>query len=112
MTLHMLFPNEIRIHSQDVRIAGIAIADWVSAAHEGWLVIYRSPKFSSTEIVGCAPIRQGLNLGVKVAINLLLISNCHTLFAVLQPDNDASTYSSEAMIIEPVAIDQVPQMAA
>ena len=81
------FPNQITIRNQDVRATGIAIASSVSANQDGWLVIYRNSDLSSSEVVGYAPVHQGLNMGVKVVVSLPLISDRPMLFAVLQADN-------------------------
>ena len=78
------FPNQITIRNQDVRATGIAIASSVSANQDGWLVIYRNSDLSSSEIVGYAPVHQGLNMGVKVVVSLPLIGDRPMLFAVLQ----------------------------
>jgi hypothetical protein len=79
-------PNQITVHNQDIT-SGIAVMDSVTAAHDGWIVIYKNPNLSTGEIVGYAPVSQGTNKDVKVTIDTAKVGDLPTLWAVLQADN-------------------------
>ena len=78
--------NQITIQNQDVN-TGIVIVDSVTAAQDGWVVIYKSPNFSPDEVVGHAWVHEGTNMGVKVIVNMPAIGNPPMLWAALQADN-------------------------
>ena len=82
-------PNQISVRSQDIG-NGILMVDSVTAAQPGWIVIYKSPNFTDDEILGYAPVQQGVNTNVKVTIDtarLKLDEQIYTLWARLQADN-------------------------
>ena len=62
--------------------------DSVTAAQDGWIVIYKNPNFTSGEIVGYAPVHQGTNTNVKVTIDTAKVGDLPTLWALLHVDND------------------------
>lgn len=82
-------PNQITVRSQDIS-NGILMVDSVTASQNGWIVIYKSPNFTDGEILGYAPVQQGVNTNVKVTIDtarLKLNDQIYTLWARLQADN-------------------------
>jgi hypothetical protein len=63
------------------------MVDSVSAAQDGWIVIYKDPSnFTSGQVVGYAPVHQGANSNVKVTLNTAKVGDLPTLWAVLQAD--------------------------
>lgn len=80
-------PNQITVHNQDLN-SGVIVIDSVTAAHDGWVVVYKNPNFTPGEIVGYAPVRQGTNKDVKVTINTAKVGDLPTLWARLHVDND------------------------
>jgi hypothetical protein len=80
-------PNQITVHNQDIN-SGVIVLDSVTAAHDGWVVIYKDPNFTSGEIVGYAPVHQGLNTDVKVTIDTAKVGDLPTLWARLHEDKD------------------------
>jgi hypothetical protein len=82
-------PNQITVRSQDIG-NGILIVDSVTAAQNGWIVIYKEPNFTSGEIIGYAPVHMGTNTDVRVTINtarLKLSDQIYTLYVRLHADN-------------------------
>jgi hypothetical protein len=78
--------NQISVDSQDIS-SGVIVVRSVTAAADGWIVIYDGPDFSDGEIVGHAPVYQGVNTDVKVTLNSRLVSTDHpTLWARLHVD--------------------------
>jgi hypothetical protein len=82
----MLLPPAIAIKSQDVKHTNPIIADSVTTPVDGWLVIYQDKPFDSGMVVGYAPVYQGINTGVQVAIDAKRIGDKPTLWAVLHTD--------------------------
>jgi hypothetical protein len=80
-------PNQITAHDQDIT-SGVIVIDSVTAAQDGWVVIYRNPNFTSGEIVGYAPVHQGSNTDVKVTLDTAKVGDLPTLWAQLHVDND------------------------
>ncbi len=79
--------NQITVHNQDIT-SGVIMLDSVTAAQDGWVVIYKDPNFTSGEIVGYAPVKQGVNTNVKVTIDTAKVADAPTLWARLHVDND------------------------
>jgi hypothetical protein len=79
-------PNQITVRNQDIT-SGIVVIDSVTSAQDGWIVLYKNPDLTTGEIVGYAPVSQGTNTDVKVAINTAKVGDLPTLWAVLQADN-------------------------
>ena len=77
--------NQILIHNQDIN-TGIIEVDAVTAAQNGWVVIYNNPNFTSGAIVGYAPVYKGTNMGVKVTVDTSKLANVPALWAVLHVD--------------------------
>ncbi len=78
---------------------GIIVIDAVTAAQDGWAVVYEDPDQSPTdeypdvspdEIVGYAPVKAGVNTNVKVKIDTRRAGNKPTLWVVLHVDNPVS----------------------
>ena len=61
--------SQITIENQNVN-SGIVVIDSVTAAQNGWVVIYENPSLDSSDIVGHAWVHQGVNPGVKVIVNM------------------------------------------
>jgi hypothetical protein len=80
-------PNQITVHDQDLT-SGVIVLDSVTAAQDGWVVIYKNPDFTSGEIVGYAPVHPGTNTDVKVTIDTAKVGDAPTLWARLHVDND------------------------
>jgi hypothetical protein len=67
---------------------GIIVLDSVTAAQDGWVVVYRQPGFKESDIVGYAPVYQGENHGIKVTIDTTkLTEDVPMLWAMLHSDN-------------------------
>jgi hypothetical protein len=69
--------------------------DSVTAPQDGWVVVYKNPNFTSGDIVGYAPVHQGVNDNVKVTLDARRIYTGAdrttlqpTLWVRLQQDND------------------------
>ena len=62
--------------------------DSVTAAQDGWVVVYKSPSnFTAGEIVGYAPVHQGVNTNVPVTIRTDRVKDLPGLWMMLQADN-------------------------
>ena len=61
--------SQITIENQNVN-SGVVVADSVTAAQNGWVVIYKKPSLNSSDIVGHAWVHQGVNTGVKITVNM------------------------------------------
>ena len=86
--------SQITVRDQDLG-SGVAMIDSVTAPQDGWVVVYKSPNFTSGDIVGYAPVQQGVNSNVKVTIdgrrinaNAARADMVPTLWVRLQNDND------------------------
>lgn len=60
--------NQIPVRNQSLN-TGVIVIDSVTAAQDGWVVIYREPGLNPSDIVGYAPVYQGTNYGVKVTVD-------------------------------------------
>jgi len=80
-------PNQIVVKTQEIG-SGIIVVESVTAAQDGWIVIYKNPNFTVGEIVGYAPVRQGTNTNMKVTIDTGRIGDQSTLWARLHVDNE------------------------
>ena len=78
--------NQITVRDQNLD-TGIATIDSVTAANNGWVVLYKAPDFTTENLVGYAPVHAGTNLGVKVVVSLPKINRQPTLWSVLQSDS-------------------------
>lgn len=78
--------NQISVRDQNLD-TGIVVVDSVTAARGGWVVIYKDPDFTVRNLVGYAPVHEGINLGVKVVVSLPKIDQRPALWVVLQTDN-------------------------
>ncbi len=76
----------IVIKSQDIKYINPILADSVTTPVDGWLVIYKDKPFDSGKVVGYAPVYQGTNTDVKVAIDAKRVGDKPTLWAVLHTD--------------------------
>ena len=80
-------PNPIVVKSKQGLGSGVIVVESVTAAQDGWIVIYMNPDFSNSKIVGYAPVRQGLNTNVRVTLKTEKIGDQSTLWARLHVDN-------------------------
>jgi hypothetical protein len=88
-------PGPIVVKDQDVT-NGVITIDSVTAPQDGWVVVYKDPNFSSGDIVGYAPVKQGVNPNVKVTLDARRIDannkgrtgTLPTLWVRLHVDND------------------------
>ncbi len=80
-------PNQITVHNQDIH-SGIVMIDSVTAAQDGWIVLYKDTNFSPGAIVGYAPVKAGMNANVKVNVDTRKVGDAPTLWAQLQVDHD------------------------
>jgi hypothetical protein len=80
-------PNQIVVKTQEIG-SGVIVVESVTAAQDGWIVIYKNPNFTIGEMVGYAPVRQGPNTNVKVTIDTGRIGDQPTLWARLHVDNE------------------------
>ncbi len=78
--------SQITIENQNVN-SGVVVADSVTAAQNGWVVIYKKPSLNSSDIVGHAWVHQGVNTGVKITVNMPAIGNPSMLWAAFLADN-------------------------
>ncbi len=87
--------DPIVVKNQDVN-TGIVVIDSITAAQDGWAVVYDNPDMSpsdeypdvsSDEVVGYAPVKAGVNTHVKVKVDTRRIANKPTLWVVLHVDN-------------------------
>ncbi len=76
----------IVIKSQDINHINPIVADSVTTPVDGWLVIYKDKPFDTGMVVGYAPVYEGTNTGVKVALDAKSIGDRETLWAVLHAD--------------------------
>ncbi len=86
--------SQIKVQSQDLN-TGVIVLDSVTSPQDGWVVVYKNPNFTNGEIVGYAPVHQGVNTNVKVTVdtNKLFTDKDQTvmlptLWARLHVDND------------------------
>lgn len=82
-------PNQITVHNQDLN-TGVILLDSVTAAQDGWVVVYKNPNFTNGEIVGYAPVKAGTNKDVKVTIDTTKVGEAPTLWARLHVDNEVN----------------------
>ncbi len=78
--------SQIKVRDQDLN-TGVIVIDSVMAPQDGWVVVYKNPNFTSGDIVGYAPVRQGANSNVKVTIDTKRVVDQPTLWVQLQSDN-------------------------
>lgn len=76
----------ILIKSQDINHVNPIIAESVTTPVDGWLVIYKDKPFDTGKIVGYAPVYQGTNTNVPVALDAKRIGDKPMLWAVLHTD--------------------------
>jgi hypothetical protein len=77
----------IVVKNQDLN-NGVIVIDAVTAPQDGWVVVYKNPNnLTAGEIVGYAPVHQGVNSNVKVTLDTAKVGDAPTLWTVLQADN-------------------------
>ena len=60
--------SQINVRDQDLN-TGVIVIDSVTAPQDGWVVVYKNPNFTTGDIVGYAPVRQGVNTNVKLTVD-------------------------------------------
>lgn len=79
--------SQIVIENQNVN-SGVVVVNSVTAAQDGWVVIYKNPSLDRKDIVGHAWVPQGVSTGVKVIVNMPAIGNPDMLWAAFLADTD------------------------
>ncbi len=77
--------NSIFVHNQETS-AGVATIDQVTAAKDGWVVVYKRADLSPDMIVGYAPVHAGANDGVRVTLENKRLKDVATLWIRLHVD--------------------------
>lgn len=80
--------NQIYVHDQETAL-GVATIDQVTAAQDGWVVVYKRADLAPDMIVGHAPVSKGVNHGVRVTLNTARLKDVPTLWVRLHEDKDA-----------------------
>ena len=96
--------NQIIIRPQDTHTGQIMV-DSVTAAQDGWLLVYTDTLLSPSSMVGWVPIHKGLNTNLKVDINRELVEPYATLWAVLHVDRGVIGLLEPPVIDGPVQQD-------
>lgn len=77
--------NQIFVHNQETA-NGIAVIDQVTAAQDGWVVVYKRADLKPDMIVGYAPVVKGVNSGVRVTLDNTRLKDIGTLWIRLHED--------------------------
>lgn len=80
--------NSIFVHNQET-LGGVATIDQVTAARDGWVVVYKRADLAPDMIVGYAPVRAGDNDGVRVTLENARLKDINTLWIRLHVDEGA-----------------------
>jgi len=80
--------NQIAVGAQETNTGQIMV-DSVTAAQDGWVVLYFMGNLDPLTVVGLAPVHRGVNTNVKVNIDSALADPYPTLWAVLHADQGA-----------------------
>jgi hypothetical protein len=80
--------NSIFVHDQETK-NGIATVDRVTAAQDGWVVVYKQANLAPDMIVGYAPVKAGANSGVRVTLDNARLKDVNTLWVRLHEDKSA-----------------------
>jgi hypothetical protein len=85
--------NKIVLRAQDVS-TGQVIADSVTVAQDGWLLIHKDANGAPGAVIGFAPVHPGVNTDVRVDIQLTGVNGndniAPTLWATLVADPNAA----------------------
>jgi len=60
--------NKVAVRAQNPRNNGVVFVDSVTAAQAGWLLIHKDNNGAPGNVIGFAPVHQGVNTNVGVAI--------------------------------------------
>ena len=77
--------NQITLKDQDTNRGQISI-DSVTAAQEGWLILYTDPCIRRCAMVGYTPVHRGQNTHFTADIDSSAVEPFRTLWAVLHVD--------------------------
>ena len=80
--------NQIAVGAQETNTGQIMV-DSVTAAQDGWVVLYFMGNLDPLTVVGLAPVHKGVNTNVRVNIDSGLADPYPTLWAVLHTDQGA-----------------------
>ena len=120
--------NQIAVRAQETTTGQIMV-DSVTAAQDGWVVLYFMGNLDPLTVVGFAPVHTGVNTNVKVNIDSGLADPYPTLWTVLHTDQgvvgtfewpgaDVPVYQNGAPVMvafgtqAPAAVAAAPQAAA
>jgi len=103
--------NQITIKAQDAN-RGQIIIDSVTAAQEGWLIIYTDPCIRRCAMVGYTPVHRGQNTHFTADIDSSAVEPFRTLWAVLHVDKGSIGLLEWPGSDEPVLQDGKPVMVA
>ena len=103
--------NQIIVKAQDAN-RGQIIIDSVTAAQDGWLVIYTDPCIRRCAMIGFTPVHRGLNTHFTADINSDQAQLFSTLWAVLHVDKGITGLLELPGPDEPVVQDGKPVMVA
>lgn len=80
--------NSIFVHDQEIA-NGVITIDQVTAAQNGWVVVYKRADLASDMIVGYGAVKAGDNSGVRVTLNNARLKDVKTLWVRLHEDKGA-----------------------
>jgi len=80
--------NSIYVHNQEIG-SGVIVIDDITAAQDGWIVVYKRADLKPDMIVGYAPVTKGVNHGVRVTLDTARLKDVPTLWARLHEDKGA-----------------------
>ncbi len=103
--------NQIAVRAQETNTGQIMV-DSVTAAQDGWVVLYFMGNLDPLTVVGLAHVHKGVNTNVKVNIDTALSDPYPTLWAVLHADQGAVGTFEWPGADEPVYQNGAPVMAA
>jgi hypothetical protein len=103
--------NQIAVRAQETNTGQIMV-DSVTAAQDGWVVLYFMSNLDPLTVVGLAPVHKGVNTNVKVNIDSALADPYPTLWAVLHADKGAVGTFEWPGADEPVYQNGAPIMTA
>ena len=103
--------NQIAVRAQETSTGQIMV-DSVTAAQDGWVVLYFMGNLDPLTVVGLAPVHKGVNTSVKVNIDSALADPYPTLWAVLHTDQGAVGTFEWPGADEPVYQNGAPVMTA
>jgi hypothetical protein len=80
--------NSLYVHDQETE-NGVAVIDEITAAQDGWVVVYKRANLKPDMIVGYAPVVKGVNHGVRISLDTTRLEDVPALWARLHEDKAA-----------------------